>query len=267
MRTTKAELTLVWISLFVISLTVTGTSYARIDPRNCVGIWLFNEGKDDIAGDVSENKNNGTIVGDFEWVDGKYGKALELDGETAHVEVLPSVSLDITDQITIAFWIQPQRVPASGDERIMAKSVGVDSVNYQIYIRDRLPRFEFSSDGWKHSAGKTVLEEGQWYHLAGIYDGTDQKLCVNAVVEATAARNVEMVPNEASLYIGFDQRLNGHFKGIIDDFVIFNVALTEDEINDIMTNGLDKAFGISPVQATGKLTTTWGEIKTASEVP
>jgi hypothetical protein len=248
------------VALCVVSVLVS-SSYAKIDPKTVVGMWLFDEGKDDVARDVSENKNDGTVVGDFEWMDGKYGKALELDGETSHVEVPLSESLNITDQITIAFWIQPQRVPAIGDERIMAKSVGADTVNYQMYIRDRLPRFEFNSGGWKHSAGKTALEEGQWYHLAGIYDGTDQKLYVNAVVEATGTRNVEMVPNEAPLYIGFDQRLNKHFKGIIDDFVILNVALTGDDINNLMTSGLDKVFGISPVDATGKLTTTWAGIK------
>ena len=265
MRTAKVVLALILMSIIVISLMVTDISYAGIDPRTWVGMWLFDEGKDDVAGDVSKNENNGTIVGDFEWVDGKYGKALELDGDTAHVEVPPNVSLDIIDQITIAFWFQSQRVPAAGDERIMAKSVGA-VVNYQMYIRDRLPRFEFNSNGWKHSAGKTVLEKGQWYHLAGTYDGTNQKLYVDAVVEATAIRDVEMVPNEAPLYIGFDQRLNGHFKGIIDDFVIFNIALTVDDIEDIMTNGLDKVFSVHPVNATDKLATTWAAVKARHQI-
>lgn len=260
MRTAKVGLALIFMSIVGIGLMATGISYAGIDPGTCVGMWLFDEGEDVVAEDASKNNNNGTIAGDFEWVDGKYGKALELDGDTAHVEMLSNVSLDTIEQITIIFWIQPQRVPPAGDERIMAKSVGA-VVNYQMYIRDRLPRFEFNSNGWKHSAGKTVLEEGQWYHLAGTYDGTDQKLYVNAVMEATATRGVEMVPNDAPLYIGFDQRLNKHFKGIIDDFAIFNVALTEDDIENIMSNGLDEIFGISPVNAVGKLTTTWAAIK------
>ena len=127
MGTTKAKLTLILIGLVVISLMLTDIGYARIDPKTCVGMWLFDENGDEDAKDSSENGNNGTIFGDFEWVDGKYGKALELDGESAHVEILPNASLDIIDQITIAFWIQPQRVPASGDERIMAKSVGAES--------------------------------------------------------------------------------------------------------------------------------------------
>ena len=48
------------------------------------------------------------------------------------------------------------------------------------------------------------------------------------------------------------------FDGLIDDAGIFNVALTVDEINDIMSKGLS---GITAVSPSGKLATTWSELK------
>ena len=51
------------------------------------------------------------------------------------------------------------------------------------------------------------------------------------------------------------------FDGIIDDVSIFNVALTVDDIQDIMSDGLARATGITAVSPSGKLATTWAQIK------
>ena len=39
--------------------------------------FSFGEGKGDAVTDLSKQKNDGEIVGDADWVDGKFGKALE----------------------------------------------------------------------------------------------------------------------------------------------------------------------------------------------
>ena len=63
-------------------------------------------------------------------------------------------------------------------------------------------------------------------------------------------------PSDLNLYIGHGYA--GKYRGIIDDVAIFNVVLSEDEINSIMEEGLDKAFDVSPAD---KLTTTWATLK------
>ena len=49
---------------------------------------------------------------------------------------------------------------------------------------------------------------------------------------------------------------NRYFKGIIDEVMIFDRALSEDEILQLATQGLN-------VEAANKLTTTWGKMKRA----
>ena len=49
--------------------------------------------------------------------------------------------------------------------------------------------------------------------------------------------------------------------GIIDDVGLFNIALSEDEINTIMNHGLEEAAAVEPIN---KLTTTWGNLKRQS---
>ncbi len=76
--------------MFFISVSFSlmlATSDAAIDPDNVVGVWLFDEGSGEVATDASENGLDGTLHGNPKWVNGKFGKALELDGSAAYVEV------------------------------------------------------------------------------------------------------------------------------------------------------------------------------------
>lgn len=48
------------------------------------------------------------------------------------------------------------------------------------------------------------------------------------------------------------------FKGVIDEVAIFNVPLSDDEINDLMNSGLDETLSVS---GAGKIIATWGSLK------
>ena len=77
-------LLLVVVVLFAILIT---PSYAKIYPRACVGMWLFDEGKGDTTIDYSGNKNDGILKSAPKWVDGKFDNALEFNGLNTYVEV------------------------------------------------------------------------------------------------------------------------------------------------------------------------------------
>ena len=53
-----------------------------------------------------------------------------------------------------------------------------------------------------------------------------------------------------------------YFVGIIDEVAIFKSVLTEDDLKTIMDHGLDETLGgVSAVNASAKLATTWGTLK------
>ena len=62
--------------------------------------------------------------------------------------------------------------------------------------------------------------------------------------------------------IGGDTGDQGFAEGIIDDVAIFNVALSEDDVKDIMDQGVGMAAGILSVSPKGRLASVWGDIKT-----
>jgi len=61
-------------ALIAIGLIFINISYAKIDPETCDGMWLFDDGKGDIATDFSGKGNDGTLKGEPKWVEGRLGK-------------------------------------------------------------------------------------------------------------------------------------------------------------------------------------------------
>ena len=83
------------------------------------------------------------------------------------------------------------------------------------------------------------------------------KVFENGKEIGTIAANKEIDVTENPVWIGNDG-YQQHFNGILDEIAIFNIALTEDDIKTIMTEGLERTLAVSPA---GKLSTTWASIK------
>ena len=78
-----------------------------------------------------------------------------------------------------------------------------------------------------------------------------------------AAFKDEDEDNALDLNIGADSNSRWFLNAAIDEVALFNTVLTEDDINRIMNEGLGRALGIIGVSSpAGKLTVTWGNIKT-----
>ena len=51
------------------------------------------------------------------------------------------------------------------------------------------------------------------------------------------------------------------FDGSVDEFIIIREALSEDDISDIMSRGIERALLGKTVKPKSKLAATWAEIK------
>ena len=130
--------TVVVISFIVIILMFYGLSYAKIDLATCVGMWLFDEGKGDVAKDSSGNQNDGTLKNGPKWVTGKSGTALEFDGIDDYVEIPDSASLRV-QSFTLSAWINLNVRPyQAGHKHISSteryKTTNTDELHKQLEL-------------------------------------------------------------------------------------------------------------------------------------
>jgi hypothetical protein len=104
---------------------------------------------------------------------------------------------------------------------------------------------------------------GEWYHFTGTYDGSTVRAYIDGEVMAEAGGLSDPIADSGiDVYIGMSTyAVSDALKGVLDEVAIFNKALTEEEIQEIMTDGLEKATGILAVAPAGKLASAWGSIK------
>ncbi len=220
---------------------------------DAVGIWLFDEGKGNVAADTSGNGNDGAIAG-AKWAEGKFGGALEF--EPPHVVTVEhSDSLAFTDQMTIATWVyMNDGVSYTAIRRNGAYLLEVQSLTEQVpggYVFGIWSGGGFTGGVW----GKTVLEFEQWYHVVGLYDGEEMRIYVDGTLEAAKAQKGD-VDGAGELLFG---TFGGEkFLGRLDEVVFFGRAITTDEIAALM-EGVEAVLPVSP---RGMLTIAWGHLKT-----
>lgn len=247
------------VVLFVVGSLVS-PGYAKIEPEMIVGMWLFDEGDGDIAADSSGNGNDGTLLSNPEWVDGKFGSALEFNGSNTSVDCGDTESMNIPTggSVTMCAWVYPTVGSVAAWQGIMAKRTG----SYSYGINLVTGNFQIYTTGASGIAGFAYdLPVEEWVHIAAVMSKDPTELYVNGELFGTKGAGGGVIEAANGLRIGASGTIGEVFNGIIDDVGIFNEALSEDDIKDLYDKGLGMASGIAAVESSGKLATTWAVIK------
>jgi hypothetical protein len=257
------------ISLVVFSLLFAGTGYAKMDTKNVVGLWLFNEGTGLVAKDSSGNGNNGTLTSGPKWIDGKIGKALEFDGVASFVDCGNNNSMTVTNEVTVQFWFRNDKKMSVFEDRMIA--VGKHYLEYEVGIYSAGAVHTYTSNGaGDYDEGINVANAeadwavGKWHHLAWTLKGAHETVYVDGkMIGEFDKPHAGTQPGTHNLNIGKRTDAALQFKGAIDEVAISKVALTQADIEASMKDGLEVSLGLTTaVSSEGKLATYWGNIKT-----
>jgi hypothetical protein len=257
-KLTTVKLGIVCVSL-ILGLILTGVSNAQIDPSNCVGLWLFDEGQGTVAKDTSGNGLDGTLNNNPQWVDGKFGKALQFAAPWGQHVFVDGVTIPPTGW-SISSWIN-RNVNPEYAIWMNHNNVRKDGATLHLMFPggSNTPTMAYHGDGAGFPLVNAVAE-GAWTHIVFVVAADGRKVYVNGVLDNSDANTVGYNGGTAPLLIGMFLDCC-QFVGAIDEVGVFNVALTQDDVVNVMTNGLAKATNVSPVSPNGLLTTAWGEIR------
>ncbi len=221
---------------------------------DAVGIWFFDEGSGDVAEDSSGNGHTAKVAaGKLEWGTGKFGKAVVFKPGT-HLEVEHTDALNL-DTFTVAAWVKFITDTGGGEQNIAYKQLGDDrsTRNYTLKMWEGTIFAIFASGGNGDAAkirSETNTIDGKWHHTAITYDKKALRLYIDGKEEASVNFGKSPETNDAPIRIG------AGIDAFIDELQILSVALSADEIQSDINNGIQLA-----VEATGKATTTWGYLK------
>ena len=255
----------------ILTFIVLSTNWvsAQIVKEGLVSYWPLDESyvKGKEIKDFQRN-NDGETNADPEAVEGMIGEALKFDDKNDCIVVDDSASLDITSKITVEAWIKPATFTSQYPGIVCKWDWGGANRSYALYLQNFTNPWFMISDNGTYIGGNyecispTPLLVDKWYHLAGVYDGSKLMLYVDGVKVCEKDIKAEIFSGAAKLSIGAS--MNGGvvatdeiFNGIIDEVRVYNKPLTEAEIQQNY-----QSRELATVKPAGKLSLTWGEVKT-----
>jgi hypothetical protein len=280
----EMKATIVYCMFFIAGIMALGfifmypSSLYALSKDGLVAYYSLNDGT---AKDNSGNGNNGKFLGAPKVVDGKRGKCLYFNGETDGIDVADNSSIRLPDALTVAAWVNIQRFIVSEHPGILWKGERIGWGNYFNYriattFGEDIPGFAWGTttkeiENW-FSTGASAIN--QWAFVCMTADGVTAIAYVayngvDLIKPWSPEGNPHSAPKPYNVWeghplrIGYGQGSNGdlnivdYFDGMIDEIAIFNRALNGSEVKELMNEDLS----IASVDASGKITTTWGEIR------
>jgi Concanavalin A-like lectin/glucanases superfamily len=211
-----------------------------------VGRWRFDETRQTPAADGSGLGHTGALI-NFTAADrraGRRGQALAYQPARRTVVLIgDSDELDPRDELTVAAWVKP--IDWKGNRRVLQKGAGDNQ--YRLTAEDGELRFEVLVEAGgggtrRLTASAPLPPEDAWVHLAGTYDGARLRLLVNAAeVDAAPADGARLQITRDPLVIGgkraSDSTTSNGFHGLIDEVVLYDRALTDEELRQLAHPG------------------------------
>lgn len=231
-------------------------------PSGMVAWWPGDGNTNDIAGSNPGTLRNGATFATV----GRVGQAFSFDGVDDGISILKTSGLNMgASDFTIDAWVKFTQLAGPFFSPIFFNYAGVPTYSLtvsqngqaQVSFRPGVAITGGSNDPVVTATGTTILNDGQWHHLAGVRSHVTALIYVDGVLEGSATNPLVLSVNGGSVdtgncsyaRIGAIHTGPGHctsldpslaeprFKGLIDEVEIFNRALCATEIQAIFNAG------------------------------
>jgi hypothetical protein len=171
-----------------------------------------------------------------EWVDGKLGRALKLDGGEAHLDAGQAVALERTNAFSYGAWVKLH----ARDGTLLSKMEAAPGHRGFDLIFEGGRLAAHLVHAWPENGIKVQtrdqLPTNRWLHVMMTYDGSSKaggvKLFVNGKLQLMETKNDKLnatILSETALRIG--RRIDGsRFNGWIDDIRFYERELEPKEV-------------------------------------
>ena len=227
----------------------------------------MNEGSGTTAADSSDAGNglNGTFGGTTSWStvfkNGPY--AVAFDGDSDYIDMGNSTTLVPSTAFSISFWSRANSF--TGYTRMVSKyptGAASPSYSYTVLTGNGTGQVRFFLMQASNTGGGTVLMTNAaemsvdtWHHVVCTYSGANTRMRIyvdGAIKTATLTGTVPTSVNQGTAKLSLGANLAGsvanrqYFDGYMDEFSIWNVELTADQVSYVYGNGVppDLSIGI-----------------------
>ena len=146
-----------------------GTYIAR--SQGTIALWRFDEGSGSYAYNSSISGNTFTLGSDYSWTaSGKTNGAVTSTNPSDSYCTAYLYAGDLAKQFTIEAWVKPVACDTEGIANIFGvlNCFGLEFNNGGVSARIVV---NTDDDQWQVAQANVTAFDGQWHHIAGVYDG------------------------------------------------------------------------------------------------
>ncbi len=208
-----------------------------------IAYYDFNEG----VGDQSGNGNDGVSRGSVDFISGKSGDALLLDGSTGYVEI-ESDEVRVNEHSLVA-WV---KFNDQGKDQTIISNEGVGhAAGYDLsYSASGRIIYKIMTGGMSgvgyYSTYSDYSPDSDWHFVVGTYDGSISRLYIDGSLVASDVHGITIFHSRNVLIGGRPDWTTGvarYFDGLIDEVRIYDRALSGGEIGELYSFGEDGLLG------------------------
>jgi hypothetical protein len=219
-------------------LTQMQISVPGVFPKDGLVAWYrFDDGtcKDSSAyGNHGVVQSATTVISDRLSLDKDAAFRFSASGEITISTVNPRLAGD--QPFSISLWTKPFGTRYTKNNSGVLVSIGGDNENSAsgLFVKgdSNVLTFVNPNPSLKSATG---LIPNQWYHIVGTYDGKEMSLYVNNVLEGKMTSSINLGESN-TIRIGYWRDQNRqwyHYEGLIDEVMIYNRALSSDEVSTL----------------------------------
>jgi len=156
-----------------------------------------------------------------------FGNALQFDGVNDFVNY--SAVYSGSESRTVEAWIRVTSADLSGTRYLFGQSGTAAANHFHLDIRSGVLTFTAAGGAFTFSTSKTFLADTN-YHVAVTYDGTTVVVYVDGL--NVGSQNYSLNTDGTLFRLGVRIDINLVYAGLINEFRMWNVARTQQEIQD-----------------------------------
>jgi hypothetical protein len=218
-----------------------------------VGSFSFDDLKSNQIINSADSKKPGHGVEGPKYVPGKMGNAVELNGENG-INFPGLGHFSRFDSFSLSLWVRtPSHAPRFVVVHHSKAPIDAGSRGYELLLENGRVAFGLHHMWPRNSlkvVAKTALAVGTWTHVTVTYDGSSRAAGVRIYLDGVPAereivrdglfKDITYEGGEPELALGFRFRDNGFKGGQVDEFRVFNRALTALEAGHLAGRGEGK---------------------------
>lgn len=167
-------------------------------------------------------------------------RSVYFDGLVDYIDMEDCLNLN-SSKFTMSAWIKRDAADTGTKSIVSKRNVAfTQGYDLQILNNNKVQLY------WKNGSNQVItsntsIPDGEWHHVAAIYDGTNLSLYIDGVIDNQESKTPPVDTNE-SFYIAAAGKNapTQHFRGNIDEVRIWDTNLSVDQLRYIMNQEIEE---------------------------